>query len=177
MRHQHGFTLIELIISLVLATVLVTLATPVLTGLQARRALDATVGTFFSDVVLARAEAIRRGNFVTICQSNTGLGCTDGDDWRFGWILFEGVLDPAATLNGAPVPAILRVQGRVPGIWLMQLNQGLGWRRLTFSPTGVGITAGGRLQLVSQADPAITRLVCFSGTGLFSLRPPEANRC
>ncbi len=172
-----GFSLIELLIAMALGVVLMSLAVTAFNGVQARRAVDAAVAALFSDLALARAEAIRRGNFVTICQSSDGTLCSDQPDlWHKGWLLFEG-RNPPQTAAPGPTPAILRVQPALAGVRQLVLSQGLNQKRLSFAPTGVGLLAGGNFVFTAQADAATVRLVCISGAGLAALRPAGTTRC
>jgi type IV fimbrial biogenesis protein FimT len=51
---------------------------------------------------LARAEAIKEGRTVTVCQSNDGANCSNSTSWQGGWIVFSdptnvGVWDAGET--------------------------------------------------------------------------------
>ena len=43
---------------------------------------------FAADLALARAEALRRGSPVVVCQSADGDQCTAAGGWALGWIVF-----------------------------------------------------------------------------------------
>lgn len=51
------------------------------------------VNELMGNLMLARAEAAKRGQPVTICgnTSSGGISCTGGLDWSYGWMVF---LDP-----------------------------------------------------------------------------------
>lgn len=89
---SFGFTLIELIVTLVIAGVLLALAAPNFSGFVKNNRLAGQANDFMADVVFARSEAIKRGANVTICRSskpysacNTGAGT-----WDQGWVVVDG---------------------------------------------------------------------------------------
>ena len=170
MRFQSGLTLIELVVAIALAAVIVALAAPSLMNLQARRAADAALSVFTDDLALARSEAIKRGNSVTICSSSDGSTCRGATEWREGWIVYVNA--PAPRSAGA-ASDVLRVQGPVQGIGSMQATR----KSLTFRPTGVGDAIAGHVQVTPQADTAQMRLLCVSALGRASLRPVGTSTC
>ncbi len=87
MRHAPGFSLIELLIAVAVAAVLGTVALPGLRAWvqDARQASRTTA--FVVSAQLARGEALRRMNPVTLCASADGRRCAS--DYAAGWIVFE----------------------------------------------------------------------------------------
>lgn len=169
MRCQTGVSLIETLIAMGLAGLLLTLAVPAFTGLQARRAADAALAALASDFALARSEAIKRGHSVTICSSADGLSCLASstpsatspspspNDWRLGWIIYE----PVGTATATPTLKVLRVQGPPTGILSIISTD----RAITFRPTGIGQASAGNMKVTPQADGAAMRLLCISAAG------------
>jgi type IV fimbrial biogenesis protein FimT len=84
---QKGFTLIELMVTLFVASILLGLAIPGFVDMTERNRLVTVTNDFISSVNLARSEAIRRGTTITICGTDDGTGC-DADAWSNGWIVF-----------------------------------------------------------------------------------------
>lgn len=84
---QSGFTLIELLV--VVAIIGILSATFVSMGSLVK---DFRVGyinqRLYSSILLARSEAIKRGETITICRSLLGNQCDSGDNWSNGWIVF-----------------------------------------------------------------------------------------
>lgn len=100
-----GFSLMELMITVLVATIILGLGLPSLADSVARSRQRSEVNALFHGVHLARKEAIRRRQLVSICPSFDGLTCSPGRDWSDGWILFENtdrdsppVRDPAESL-------------------------------------------------------------------------------
>ncbi len=156
-----------------LAVVLLSIAVPAFTGFQARRATDAALAALSDDLALARAEAIRRGNSVTICGSVDGATCSDQGDWRGGWLMYDR--RAAAPASGSPASAVLRVQGPLQGIDSLAVNLGI-VKRITFGPTGIGAGANGNIHVTPSADPQAMRLLCLK-LGRDVLQPSGTQTC
>lgn len=85
-KAAKGFTLLELIVTLAVAAVLVSMAVPTLGQFLGVAQRDRDVGELRAEIILARSEAIRRGSNVGICASETLNGCST--DWSLGWIVY-----------------------------------------------------------------------------------------
>lgn len=86
---QRGFTLIELIVTLVVASILLTMAVPGFTALIKNNRMTAQVNGLVVSLNLARSEAVKRGVSVTVCKRNSaGDDCNNAGDWQDGWIVF-----------------------------------------------------------------------------------------
>lgn len=87
-RRLDGFTLLELMVTLAVAAILVTIAIPSYRGLVQRNALTASVNDLVGDLNYARSEAVTRGQSVYLCQSSDQASCTKDSDWGKGWIVY-----------------------------------------------------------------------------------------
>ena len=91
-RHHHrrathnGFTVIELMITLALAAVLLTLAAPAFDDLIANNRMRTEVYALRATLMEARSEALTERVNVSLCPSNDGLACAG--DWNEGYIAF-----------------------------------------------------------------------------------------
>jgi len=91
---SRGFTIYELLVTLALAGILVTLAAPTFGILSARSRQTTEINALFHAFHVARKESIMRRRVVSICPSDDGLTCGRGVDWSAGWLVFY---DPTGT--------------------------------------------------------------------------------
>jgi len=102
---QAGFTLIELMVTLAVLAIVLAIAMPNFSSLQAGTRLTAQVNDLVSMLSYARLEALKRGSRVTVCKSADGASCTTGGNWEQGWVVFNdncptgtvGVIDTACS--------------------------------------------------------------------------------
>ena len=106
MPREHGLTLIELMVTLAVAAILITVAVPGFGSLVAEQRLVTTTNQFVTALHLTRSEAVKRGNRVTLCASEDGSSCGSSNGYSSGWIVFEGP-EPGAPVQ--PAGEVLRV--------------------------------------------------------------------
>jgi type IV fimbrial biogenesis protein FimT len=86
-RRQHGFSLAELMTTLAIAGIGLSLAVPGLQNILADNRRAAAVNTLVTSLHLARSTAITRNEPVALCPSKSGFACDDGH-WQDGWLQF-----------------------------------------------------------------------------------------
>ncbi|MBI5041481.1 MAG: GspH/FimT family pseudopilin [Gammaproteobacteria bacterium] len=103
MKRHTGFTLIELIVTMAVAAILITLAVPNFRDFLLNNRLTGTANEFIAAANLARSEAIKRGRNATLCVSNNSMDanptCTGGTNWGLGWLAWVEA-DGSGALNG-----------------------------------------------------------------------------
>jgi Tfp pilus assembly protein FimT len=89
-RQLRGITLVELMTTMSVAAIALTVGIPSLTAVSASMHRSQANMELMSAGTLARSEAGRRGHPVTLCASPDGLGCSTepAPDWHTGWIVF-----------------------------------------------------------------------------------------
>ena len=112
---NQGFTLFELLITMLLIALISSLAVPSLAGSMARQRQTVEINALFHAIHLARKESIMRRKVVSLCPSLDGLKCTPGRDWSAGWLMFENKDrdSPPRIDDGEPVLASHRAGDRV----------------------------------------------------------------
>lgn len=88
-RSLIGFTLVELIITLVIAAIVLTLAIPGFSSVIRSNRQTTLLNDFTSYFHYAKSEAVTTGVPVTFCRRNTaGTNCDTSASWNDGWIVF-----------------------------------------------------------------------------------------
>lgn len=190
MNKVRGLTLVELVVTLAIAAILLTLAAPSFTRLVQSTKISGNVNTFMSDLRFARSEAVRRGGAVTMCRSSnpettsaSGPTCGTGSlvGWESGWIIFldqdnDGTRDFNANLSLDDT--ILRVQGPITNI--DSISEG-------GAATAFRFTASGRLLNLSSATQiqfgggdyanTVQRVVCINLGGRARIAGDSTTSC
>ena len=101
-RYGRGFTLIELLVSLTLVGILLAIGVPSLGRLMAANRMSMQTNAVVTMLNLARAEAIRRGQAVTV-RAESGSA-----DFAGGWKMFtdenaDGAIPSTATASDGTV--------------------------------------------------------------------------
>lgn len=87
-RGAAGFTLIELMITVLVGLVLITLALPSFDSTMVSGRISSQSNELVATLQLARAEAIRRNVRVVVCPSANGTTCAGATaNWN-GWVAF-----------------------------------------------------------------------------------------
>ena len=122
---SSGFTLIEALITISIASILASIAIPSFTKMIESNRISAASNDFLSALMYARSEAAKRSMSVSVCTSNDGASCNSSlNDYAAGWIIFtdcddSGTLSLAATtcdLDGDGTNDSFKGKGVLPGI-------------------------------------------------------------
>lgn len=95
---ELGFSLVELLFTITISSVLLTLAFPVYRHLILELRLFILTDRVSSTLYYARSEAIKRQNVITICKSKDGKSCSGS--WKDGWIVFINQSSTSSLENG-----------------------------------------------------------------------------
>lgn len=126
MKHTHGFTLIELMVTLTVVAITVAVGGPKISQLMQGNRYASTLNILSANITYTRSEAVKRNTTVSIASLN-------GDDaWQNGWRVFidtnsDGVFDNGETelrvVDSVNLPNTTINLGANPG--------------LTYNPIGV----------------------------------------
>jgi len=97
--------------TLVIASIVLTLAVPSMRDLIQNNRITGQVNEMVTAFNLARMEAIRRGSPVSVCASTDQASCSGANNWATGWIVFT---DTNAAGNPT-VSQLLRAWDQLPG--------------------------------------------------------------
>jgi type IV fimbrial biogenesis protein FimT len=108
LNRLSGFTLVEMLISVAVVAILLTIGIPSFRYVTNSNRIAAEINGLLGDMQFARAEAIKEGQPVTVCVSTNGTSCVNTNNWQNGWIVFSDVNGNAAV--DAATDVVLRVQ-------------------------------------------------------------------
>ena len=101
----RGFTLMELMIVIALAAVILAIGAPNFRDFRLNNRLTAVANDFLASVTLARTEAVKRQQSVSLCASDdpaaATASCADGNFAR--WIVFEDANGNCERDAGEPI--------------------------------------------------------------------------
>lgn len=86
---NRGFTLYELMMTMVIVALLTGIAIPSFSATLARQKQRVEIDALFHAIHLARKESIMRRKVVSLCPSTDGDQCSGSRDWSTGWLMFE----------------------------------------------------------------------------------------
>lgn len=111
-KKSAGFTLIELIVTISVAAILMSIAVPSFTNMIDSNRLSTGTNELVSALILARSEALKRSQNVSVCASSDETTCSGSNDFGDGWIVFmdctaDGIVDASADCDGdASTPGV-----------------------------------------------------------------------
>lgn len=86
MKSNSGFTLLELIVTVVIASIVTAIAIPSMRTFTQNDRLITNVNTLIGHLAYARSEAVKRSQQVSVCASNDASTCSG--TWSDGWIVY-----------------------------------------------------------------------------------------
>ena len=171
---QRGFTLGELLITVVVAAVLAAAALPSYRTIMRNARLTTQSYDFVSALSLARSEAVKRGVPVTVCASADQAACggTTGCNWENGWIVFVDSNNNHTVDVG---DEILRATPALAAGYTLCATSGTSLTTyVTLSPKGAA-SATGMFVLCENSQVSPSRVVFVSTAGRISPTAQDSN--
>ena len=166
-RKEAGFTLIELMITVIIVSILSAMAAPSYRSIVTDMRMSSEINALINDLNFARSEALKRGQTITVCPAtnptSTTIACTTTSNWANGWVVL-------APLAAAP---LLRLSAGVThSDTLTNSSTGI----ITITPLGYAFSAD-TIQLRDSANSvALYRCITFT-SGSWTLQPKGAAGC
>jgi len=143
MEWQRGFSLIELLVTLAVVAILLTVGVPASQAFIAKSRLTTASNQFTLSLLLARSEAAKRGKDVLMISAN-------GKDWSGGWRVGVDVNGDGDLSDASD--EVVRVAAALRGGGIAEIQPG---RKIRHFPIRLGNPIGDhecRLQWEKQED-------------------------
>lgn len=161
-RAAAGYTLVELLVVVLLAATLATLAVPAFRELGANARRDARLEELRASLQLARSEALVRARPVTVCASADGAVCGPAGSWSAGW---------ATLVDGEGSGTQLAVAGPDDATWVRATRAAV-----AFLPTAIASTTA-TLTVCDARGSRAARSLVVSRTGRIRVAAAQGASC
>ncbi len=162
MQRETGFTLIELMVTLAIGALILTLGVPSFQSVIMDNRLVTQANQFVTSVGLARSSAVRFQRNATVCASADYSAavptCSATTDWSNGWIVWvdkdrDGATDAAEVLSvfGPSNTDLTFTSGATTGF--------------TYDARGFSLTGGDALTLCDSRTSETGRVIRVNATG------------
>jgi type IV fimbrial biogenesis protein FimT len=161
-----GVSLLELLVVITIGSILFSIGVPSYRSVTNSNRIAAEVNGLLGDMQYARAEAIRRGQTVTVCASTDAASCSNGTTWQGGWLVFS---NPNGDTTVDPGDTVLRAQAAFGGTDTFQASNNVS--AVTFNREGfaTGIANGALITLHDATNTsAWTRCLSITRIGLMA---------
>lgn len=147
-----GFTLVELMVTIAVAAILLTIGVPSLTSLYEGMRVNNNITKIHDIMVFARNQAVSYGKTVNVCPFKTATSCGASTDWSNGVRVY--------IVNGGSDKELRVIDS------FHASDKVTGPNALTFSPDG--LSSGGQLIYCPGGKSAESKGVIINGGGLIS---------
>lgn len=154
---SKGFTLIEMLVTIAISIILLSLAVPSFQSFIVQNRLSTQSNDLMTDLAIARSEAVKRGVRVSICGSNNGTSCV-ASSWGLGRIIFTDT-GTAGTIDGADI--VLRASESLSGAMSLAGTTDIA-DFIQYSPLG-SVIRGGNFTLCKAGVKGRTITVAATG--------------
>ena len=160
MKNVHGFTLVQLMVTLGVIAVLFGIAVPAFSnGLEAARSIDAR-SNLLTSLTVASNKAAMSGTRAVLCPSPNGLRCVNSPDWSLGWIVFlDGNGDREVGPEDRVVAQMRALTGKV------RLRSTVGRTRIVFQGNGGNAGSNVTFTLCDGRGAAKARALILNNQG------------
>lgn len=109
----RGFSLVELIVAITVATILLAMAVPSFVSVLQKNRIESTAEQLYVSLAEARGEALKRRSDVRVCPVNSdclradpiSCSCRNDGDWSDGWLIYD-TADAQPLTEGEIVKAV-----------------------------------------------------------------------
>ncbi|MBL4660948.1 MAG: GspH/FimT family pseudopilin [Alcanivoracaceae bacterium] len=160
-KKSQGFSIIELMVTLLIASILMSYGLPAYHDFTVRQKMTNDINDWLGDVTLTRVTAVKRGQRVVI-QSLAG------SDWTNGWQVFMDV--DSDDVYTAAIDDLIRIKQNIGGD--MTMDSAASGDIIAFDNlgalTGLALLGGGFQMNIDHVDVSKSVLATVSPSGMIS---------
>jgi len=156
---QNGFTVIELMVTLSITAILLSLGVPAFQEYSLKQRMNAAISALHTDLLYGRSQAVYQNSQVVACPGNPGDGCALSTDWTAGWIIF---VDFNTDRQHQDDEDLLR-HGQ--GLENIMIHSSAGRTNFRFYPNGTTPGSNGSFSLCGLGGPEQARKLVISNLG------------
>ncbi|MCP3868652.1 MAG: prepilin-type N-terminal cleavage/methylation domain-containing protein [Gammaproteobacteria bacterium] len=156
---RHAFTLVEMMTTLSVACLLLTLSIPGYRLLTNSRIVT-TVNGLAAHLHLARSEAIKRGIQVILCPSSDGKTCLNSLEWQNGFMIYGD-----SNQNREPDQHEETLRYYQPDSTRIKITTSIGRKKLVYKPSGMSPGSTATITVCDKTRQSPPRAIIVSNTG------------
>ena len=139
-----GFSLIELMITILVVAILTAVAWPSFRDFMHRNTVASQSNQVLAAMQYARNEAVTRRYPVALCASTSGTACTSGTNFEEGWMIWrDSALSGIPSYSAAAKDELLRVTSAQNGVSIRSFGGSGTADLIAFDQRGAVMGAGG----------------------------------
>ena len=159
---NDGFTLIEMLVSILILTILLLLAIPSFSVLISNNRMISEVYVMRATINHARTEALARREPIVICPTTDGLACTDSNDWSAGYMTFVDTDDNNIADPSDPDEEIIQWESRQRSVSIIFDNVN---KRVRYGGQGFAQDHGGTFTFCDERGSTDARALILNPAG------------
>jgi type IV fimbrial biogenesis protein FimT len=156
---QHGFTALELIVTMTIIAVLLTAGVPAFKNYAWNLRMKTAMDLLQSDLKLARGNAISHNIRTVICPATDSNDCSGQSAWQDGWIVFTDLNGDRHRQEGEP---LLKQSGAVE---LMTISSSSSRNNLRFFPNGTAPASNASIAFCDGRGATEAGTISLSNSG------------
>lgn len=155
----NGFTLLELMVSISILAITLSLGIPGLGEFMQNQNLRSENQRLHIDLLFARSMAVNQGQQVIICAASAGDGCADTPAWEQGWLIF---IDSNNDREYQQSEQRLRIAAAMDSL---QARSSIYRRKIRFYPDGSAAGSAAKITICDSRGRNHARALVIANSG------------